>query len=253
MQGSTTLTTRELAEATAGGDSYIRTKNGEIRGLALNRDYNPDAPEVIVFGSGPEVKRRAELLLKSGVAVPTYVKKGTDVWLYVGEFRARDISYDKAMVEKYGSRRRRRYAEQSFGVLFMEAVSQHKVEVTGGGYPDSATRDRIENASMQFVTNELIRRGYEVRDDHRENLGYDLLASSRSGQLLVEVKGTTCSEPRFFLTRNESQCGFKYKEWRLFLVCDALGAAPYHQEFKMSEIEERFTMDALVWECRGKQ
>jgi hypothetical protein len=40
-----TITTAELAALTAGGDDYIRTKNNEVRGLALRLDVNPRAPD----------------------------------------------------------------------------------------------------------------------------------------------------------------------------------------------------------------
>lgn len=51
------LTTPELAEKLAGGDSYIRTKNNVVKGLAITTELNPEAPEVIVVGGGPNIKK----------------------------------------------------------------------------------------------------------------------------------------------------------------------------------------------------
>ncbi len=59
------ISTTELAELLAGGDSYIRTKNGEVKGLAVTTDKNPDAPEIIVVGKGPRIVGNAKLFIKS--------------------------------------------------------------------------------------------------------------------------------------------------------------------------------------------
>jgi hypothetical protein len=53
------ITTAELARRTAGGDDYIRTKDGEIKGLALRLDLNKKAPEIVVVGKGPRIESRA--------------------------------------------------------------------------------------------------------------------------------------------------------------------------------------------------
>ena len=248
MEGLKILTTKELAQATAGGDDYIRTKNNVVRGLALNRDYNPDAPEIIVFGQGPNVQARARLFFNSGLAVPTYIKDGVNAWRYVGKYRATRISDDRAVVQKYGTRRRR-YAEFAAGVLFLEPAFEPIVEVSGGGFADPQTRKEVENAAMKFVTDELVGRGYQVHDHHRDNGGYDLLAVSASERLLIEVKGTNSLEPRFFLTRNERRCSAKNNQWRLFIVCNALGSKPVFHEFAAEEMHKRFSLDPLAWEC----
>jgi len=252
MQAPKILTTKELAKATAGGDDYIRTKNNIVRGLALNRDYNPDAPEIIVFGQGPKVQTRAQLFLNSGVAVPTYIKDGVKAWRYVGEYRATKISRDPAIVQKYGVRRRR-YAKYAAGVLFLESASEPNVEISGGGFADPQTRKEVEVAAMKFVTNELVKRGYQVHDHHRDNAGYDLMAVSGSRRLLIEVKGTNCLEPRFFLTRNEQRCSAKNSQWMLFIVCDALGSKPVLHQFSVNEMQKQFSLDPLAWECSLKK
>jgi len=51
------LTTAELAKKLAGGDSYIRTKNNVVKGLAITTELNPEAPEVIVVGNGDRIKK----------------------------------------------------------------------------------------------------------------------------------------------------------------------------------------------------
>jgi len=241
------LTTTELAKATAGGDDYIRTKHNEVRGLALRLDINPDAPDVIIFGTGPRIKKRAQLFLDSGRAVPAYVKRDSGKWEYLGEYRATAIRRDKATIDKYTARRRG-YTGGVSGVLFLESTAEPKVQVSGGGFADPESRREIEAAAIKFVTCELERRGFRVEDHQRENRGYDLLAVSPSGKWLVEVKGTDSVEPRFFLTRNERRCADGCPEWRLFVVCSAR-ATPSLIEYTTEQMYRAFTLDALAWEC----
>lgn len=131
------------------------------------------------------------------------------------------------------------------------AASEPKVEVSGGGFPDPATRKEIETAAIAFVTSELIRRGFEVRDHQRENRGYDLLAVAPSGTLQIEVKGTDSQVPRFFLTRNEWRCSNEQASWRLFTVCSAR-SAPFLHEFTSEQMLQQFTLEPLYWECLRK-
>jgi diadenosine tetraphosphate (Ap4A) HIT family hydrolase len=215
------------------------------RGLALRLDLNPDAPDAVVFGKGPRIVARAQRLLDSGIAVPAYVKRATNSWEYLGEYRATAIRRDDLTLRKYGATRR---PGTVAGVLFLEPATEPKIQVTGGGFADPQTRKEVEAAAIKFATRELTSRGFHVRDDQRENRGYDLFAFSPSGELLVEVKGTDSPEPRFFLTRNERRCCTGRACWRLFVVCNAR-TNPHLHEYTASEMDRNFTLEPLAWEC----
>lgn len=248
------LTTAELAQATAGGDDYIRTKHKKVRGLAYDPKRNPHAPKVpgepgkIVFGIGPRRSGRARLFLESQVAAPTYVKRDTDAWEYIGEYRAVKILRDKATIEKY---RGSCPADTQAGVLFIESVFEPELQVSCGGFGDPETRKAVEAAAIAFVTYELEQREFQVKDVQREKRGYDLLAVSPSGTLLIEVKGTDYLEPRFFLTRKERRCSSEQGEWRLFVVCNARSAPVLH-EYTAKDMYSQFAFDPLAWECTRK-
>ena len=109
----------------------------------------------------------------------------------------------------------------------------------------------MEAAAIAFVVRALEQRGFQVIDYQSKNCGYDLLAFSKSTKLLVEVKGTDCSEPRFFLTRNEYRCAVEMREWRLFVVC-AARSAPCLYEYSGEEMRRTFVLEALAWECTAK-
>lgn len=240
------VTTPELAAITAGGDDYIRTKRNEVKGLALRYNLNPDAPDAVVFGKGPRVQARAELLLRSGAIVPAYVKRQTNEWEYLGQYRATAIRRDESSIQKYGSTRA---PGTVGGVLFLESIAEPLVQVSGGGFADPQTRKEIENAAIAFVWQQLKDvEGFTVHDHQRENRGYDLFAKKKTTSLLIEVKGTDASLPRFFLTRNESCCAKTNSNWRLYVVCQAR-TNPVVFKYTEAEMRESFDLDPLAWEC----
>ena len=246
---STTLSTAELAAATGGGRDYIRTRNNVPVGLALRENFHPEGPDVLVFGPGPRVAARAKLLMEHGRcsrAVPVYVKRGADTWVYKGEYRATALLSDAATLQRYGPSRRG--VGKVAGVLFLAPMVEPTVQVSGAGFADAQTRKEIEVAAVAHVTRVLKQRGFKVRDRQRENRGYDLIAESATSRLLVEVKGTDAPEPRFFLTRNELRCSALEADWCLFVVCSAR-QSPVLFEYSASDMRHQFQREPLAWEC----
>lgn len=237
--------TNGLARLTAGGDDYIRTKDGKVKGLALRLDLNEGAPEVIVVGKGPRIQGRAKLLIDTPHAVPTYVKRGTNAWEYLGQYRATAYRTDRSTIEQY---RGARIAADIAGILFLESAEAVSVTVRGGGFADPQTRREIELAAIHYVTRELERQGFTVEDRQRENCGYDLLARRGQEELLYEVKGTDAITPRFFISRNERKCSNLNQNWRLAVVTSAR-VTPSLLVLTSEEMEDRFNFECLAWEC----
>ena len=242
---STWITTAQLAAKLAGGDDYIRTKDGVVQGLAIRLDLNPQAPEVIVVGDGPRIRARAQLFMNSGRAVPTYVKRGTNAWEYLGEYRATAFRKDAQTIRRFSETR---VVASVAGILFLECIDKVSVGVGGGGFGDPLTRKEVEEAAVRVVTAELNKKGFVVEDRQRENCGYDLLAISPKEILKVEVKGTDSEIPRFFITRNERASAAVDPEWRLAIVT-AARRAPVIHFLTAPEAEKLFLFDALAWEC----
>jgi len=107
----------EVDRLTAGGDSYVRTSDNEVKGLALTRDKNPEAPKIIVVGVGPRIENNAELLSHTNHPVPTFVKYGPNQWQYKGDYRVVRYSNSFQDIEEH---RKHRPASDVTGILFME-------------------------------------------------------------------------------------------------------------------------------------
>lgn len=242
------LSNKELSEKYAGGDHFIRTKAGQVKVLAIRPDWNPRAPEIIVVGAGPRRERNTELLLNSGNAVPTYIKRDTDKWEYVGDYQATAYRTDTKTIEAHRDNRPR---NEVAGILFMKATDKIAVEVYGGGFSDPQTRKEVEALAIKFVTNYFKSEGYKIEDCQNKNCGYDLLAISENRTLMIEVKGTMASEPRFFITRNE-RASLVDSKWRLALVTSAR-SNPQLTVLNAKETERQFAFDALAWECKPRR
>ncbi|WP_286049744.1 hypothetical protein [Rheinheimera sp. KL1] len=108
----TILTTPQLAEKLAGGDSYIRTKDNIVKGLAITIELNPEAPEIIVVGNGTRIRANARLLLEQQEYVPVYLKQTVNAWKFLGKYKADRYSQDpKVRLSENGNLR---YCSTSF-------------------------------------------------------------------------------------------------------------------------------------------
>jgi hypothetical protein len=257
MNGSNgNITTAQLREATAGGDSYIRTRNNIVVGLALRPKLNPAAPGVVpnlspaatgvvLVGRGPRIVAAAERFHEQGHAVPTFIKDGTNDWRFVGHYRAARLSRAARDIAAHGASRP---VGSVAAVLFLKQEGELEVTLQGGGYGDAESRKQTEEAAIRFVQAELGRRGFTVVDRQRDNCGYDLLATSPQGRLLIEVKGTASTVPRFIISRNEYRCSVIEPDWRLFIVTSAR-RAPSLYEYDADAMAAEFALDPLAWEA----
>lgn len=114
------FTAQEVAAKTAGGDSYIRTRNNVVRGLAITLEKNPKAPDIIIVGDGVQIRKNAELFTKTITPVKTFVKHVSNKWEYVGRYKVRKYSKSKEHIEKY---REHRQANDVAGILFLVKIS----------------------------------------------------------------------------------------------------------------------------------
>lgn len=238
------ITTKELASKLAGGDSYIRTKDNIVQGLAITTDKNPEAPEVIVVGVGTRIVANAKLFFEQQQYVPVYVKQAVKEWKYLGEYKADSYSQDIEVIEKH---RKHRSIDDVNGILFLSPKDDLRIEVTSSSLPDQEKKKKVEVSAINFVTLYYENLGFIVTDQQKDNCGYDLLVEKANEVLKIEVKGTSSSEKRFFLSRNE-RAKSADPLWRLAIVINAL-LAPELEILNTTQMESRFNFEALSWEC----
>ncbi|MCT7944161.1 DUF3883 domain-containing protein [Shewanella septentrionalis] len=244
----TILTTPELAEKLAGGDSYIRTKDNVVKGLAITTELNPEAPEVIVVGNGPRIKANARLFLEQQEYVPVYLKQAVNAWKFLGKYKADRYSQDPKVIEQH---RQHRPSEKVDGILFLSTEVSYDVEVTYPSFPAPEKRKKVELAAIEYVVTHYERQGYSVSDRQSDNCGYDLFVEKGKSVLKIEVKGTSFDEQRFFLSRNERAKSVD-PLWRLAVVSSALDN-PELSIYNTAEMEKTFGFEPLCWECRLPQ
>ncbi len=241
----TTIDTQQLAEKLAGGDSYIRTKKGEVKGLAITTEKNPEAPDVIVVGKGPIIQKNAVLFVESGKYVPVYVKQCTNKWKYFGEYKADSFVKDLEVIEKH---RKHRRLDDVSGILFLSPQDDVEVSISlSRSVLDKETKKKIELTAINCAITYFESHGFTVTDRQSENCGYDLLIESDRTTLKVEVKGTAGEEQRFFLSRNEKRCSVD-PLWRLAIVSNVL-IEPQLEIFNTETMERKFDFEPLCWEC----
>jgi hypothetical protein len=99
------VTRKKLAEVVgAGGDSCFLHKDCIVVAIAMDPNKNPDAPNILLVGQGPQKERYAELFRQSGGFVPTFVKEAVDQWRYVGRYRALTIENDPAVIKSHSQK-----------------------------------------------------------------------------------------------------------------------------------------------------
>jgi hypothetical protein len=113
-------------------------------------------------------------------------------------------------------------------------------------------RKKVEMAAEEAATAYLVKLGYTVVRRSDEKIGYDLQAIRQDGgqELYVEVKGTSGSISRFFMTPNELLF-LTAKGWRFALVTDTL-TKPAVEFLDRRQFKARFDLQPGVWVGKAK-
>jgi hypothetical protein len=98
------LYTRQEIAAALGGDeqSYLPHRDGHVVCACVAREYNPDAPAVILPGKGPDIVRWAEVFAGQRKFIPVFVKRATHAWQYVGKYRVAECSRSQDQIARWG-------------------------------------------------------------------------------------------------------------------------------------------------------
>jgi hypothetical protein len=104
---------------------------GKVAAGCFRYDLNPDAPDIVLPGTGPIIESSADEFRLGGYAVPTFIKLDVGEWQYVGNYRVANSSKAPELIEQhqkraeqYGRTRTRREWKIT-QVLYLEPVGDY--------------------------------------------------------------------------------------------------------------------------------
>ena len=64
-------------------------------------DTNPNAPDIILPGNGPDIKKWARVYREQKHPIPVFIKRESNAWEYVGDYKVERWTDDRADIAKY--------------------------------------------------------------------------------------------------------------------------------------------------------
>jgi hypothetical protein len=96
---------REISDALGGGvQDYLPHSGGRVTYGAFSLDLNPQAPGVILPGTGPEIEKWALVFAEQEEPVPVFVKKRPNEWAYMGNYRCARVVDDPTTIEGFAQK-----------------------------------------------------------------------------------------------------------------------------------------------------
>lgn len=83
---------------------YLPTVGGEVVAGCFRRDTNPEAPDVVLPGNGPRIKRAAEAFALQSTPIPVFIKQRPKEWLYVGDYRVAQHGTSRSEIDVHSKR-----------------------------------------------------------------------------------------------------------------------------------------------------
>lgn len=120
---------------------------------------------------------------------------------------------------------------------------------SGFGLPEN--NRKVERAAICATRRRFEKRGWKVKSVESDRCGYDLDCEKGKNRLHVEVKGTGGNSTGFIITAGEWNRSQSDPQFRLSLVCNALGAAEI-EVFNGAEVRKQFARAPLAWKATRK-
>ncbi|HXI72385.1 MAG TPA: DUF6697 family protein [Verrucomicrobiae bacterium] len=89
----------EISKILGGSEiDFLPTEKGKVVCGCFTLDHNPDAPNVVLPGTGSVIERRAKIFCEQEYPVPIFIKRRVNEWEYVGNYKPVRNSTDLAEV-----------------------------------------------------------------------------------------------------------------------------------------------------------
>jgi len=96
---------QEISAILGGGvQDYLPHADGRITYGAFTRDDNPGAPSTVLPGSGPDIERWARVFAAQEEAVPVFVKKRSNEWVYMGDYRCVELDERPEAIDEHAAK-----------------------------------------------------------------------------------------------------------------------------------------------------
>lgn len=86
---------------------YLPIKNGQVLYGAFRKDFNPDAPKIVLPGTGPIIERSANIFANQNYPIPIFIKCDINKWKYVGEFKVNKRSENRSIIAEHAKKSKR--------------------------------------------------------------------------------------------------------------------------------------------------
>jgi hypothetical protein len=96
---------------------YLPHADGVVVAGCFSKELNPQAPTVVLPGTGPEIEHWARQFAEQSDSIPVFIKQRSNVWYCMGDFRCVDLSLDEATIAEHAARADRTDVTM---VLFLE-------------------------------------------------------------------------------------------------------------------------------------
>jgi len=90
---------KEIKNVLGGSEiEYLPTEKKRVVCGCFTLEHNPEAPDIIIPGNGPIIKREAKQFCTQNYPVPIFIKRRPNLWEYVGNYKVERFSTDPAEI-----------------------------------------------------------------------------------------------------------------------------------------------------------
>jgi len=84
---------KEISAALGGSEiEYLPTENKHVVCGCFTLEHNPEAPDIVIPGTGKVIEREAKQFCDQNYPVPIFIKRRVNEWEYVGDYKAANHS-----------------------------------------------------------------------------------------------------------------------------------------------------------------
>jgi hypothetical protein len=94
-----------ISQVLGGGvQDYLPHVDGRVVYGAFSLELNPQAPGIVLPGTGPEIERWARVFAEQEEAIPVFIKRRSNEWTYMGLYRCTGCSDAEADIELHAAK-----------------------------------------------------------------------------------------------------------------------------------------------------